>query len=87
MPAPVLPHGPLGPDHRVVAPGLAAFVLLGVLIAGHDGHQPPASERKQPGDLTAPAQHPPGDPGGLAGGDPQAADLLAGDVEEPGRVR
>ena len=63
VPEPVLAHGPLGPDQHIVAVGPAAFVVLGQLVAGHDGHQPPAGERNQPGDLTAPAQHGLGNPG------------------------
>ena len=64
MPEPVLAHGPLGPDHHIVALGLAALVVLGQLVTGHDGHQLPACERNQPGNLTTPAQDGLGSPTG-----------------------
>ena len=84
VPEPVLAHGALRPHHRIVARGLTAVVVLGALVAGHDGHPLSAGERNYAGDLTAPAQDGLGSPGWPVGGDPEAAKLFAGDVEQAG---
>jgi hypothetical protein len=45
----------LGPHHRVVMPGPATFVVIGQLIAGQDGHQPPPTKGASP--EISPRQH------------------------------
>lgn len=81
VPEPVLAHGALRPHHRIAALGLAAFVVPGQLVTGHDGHQLSAGERNQSRDLSAPAQDGLGNPGWPVGGDPETAKLPGGDIE------
>ena len=87
VPAPVLAHRPLGPCHRVVVLGPAAFVVVGQLVAGHDGYKASADQGGHRRDLAAPAQHSDAFCHWSGWGDWEVSKLLIGDVEQPGRVR